>query len=124
MCLSHRRTSTKYCNRQTREELSFIRRTWCAYSLSDGCAASAAGRLRSRGAACFALCVRLTPAKICVARLRSIAPHPAPFYISSVACRARTQTGTIMQATMIYIGIGIGVNAVSYFIPACKKDQS
>lgn len=29
-----------------------------------------------------------------------------------------------MNGTMIYIGIGVGVNVVSYFIPSCNSDRS
>ena len=30
----------------------------------------------------------------------------------------------IVNGTLIYVGIGVGVNVLSYFIPACKADQS
>ena len=66
---------------------------------------------------------RPTSANVCSAHHRSIAPLAAPSKFSSRLFCARSQ-GTIMNATMIYIGIGIGVNAISYFIPACKSDQS
>ena len=32
-------------------------------------------------------------------------------------------SSAIINGTMIYIGIGIGANVLSYFIPACKSDQ-
>jgi len=33
-------------------------------------------------------------------------------------------SSAIINGTLIYVGIGVGVNVVSYFIPACKADQS
>jgi predicted exporter len=31
---------------------------------------------------------------------------------------------TILHVTFIYFAIGLGVNFLSFFIPACKSDQS
>lgn len=31
---------------------------------------------------------------------------------------------TILNMTLVYFGIGVGVNFLSFFIPACKSDQS
>lgn len=32
--------------------------------------------------------------------------------------------GTLMSGTFIYIGVGVGLNLFSCFVPACRKDQS
>ena len=39
--------------------------------------------------------------------------------------RARTQMSeAIMTGTLIYGSIGVGVTIISFFVPACKQDQS
>ena len=33
-------------------------------------------------------------------------------------------SSAIMNGTLAYIGIGVGVNIMSFFIPVCRSDQS
>lgn len=61
------------------------------------------------------------PATRATGRISTIASLLSPTINHRLSAR---QSGVIMNGTMIYIGIGVGVNVVSYFIPSCNSDRS